>query len=189
MAQERWRDVVGFEGLYVVSNLGNIMSLPRRVKFGNTERVSEGRLLSQCNDRDGYKIVVLTDGSRRKTGKVHRIVATAFIPNPAGLETVDHINANKSDNSVENLRWCSSIANTKMAWKMGLRGSASNEAIQALIKRTAKPVMRDDGERYESVTAAAKSLGVTDNAVQAVLHGRHKRCKGHTFKYVEEFDD
>lgn len=190
MAHEVWRDVVGFEGRYIVSNMGNVMSLPRRVKFGRNERLAEGRMLAQSIDHYGYFIVVLSDGaSRRKIGKVHRLVAEAFIPNPGNLATVDHINGIKTDNNVENLRWCSSEDNVRYAWAMGLCNPVSPESIAALVVRTSRAVVRDDGKTFPSVTDAARALGVTDNAVQAVLHGRNKTCRGHTFKYVEGGDN
>ena len=130
-------------------------------------------------------MVVLTNGAKvRKTARVHRLVAEAFIPNPENLATVDHVNNVKTDNRVENLRWCSNEDNVRYAWKDGLRGPMCEAAIDALVKRTARSVIRSDGKRFMSVMDAARALGVTDNAVQAVLHGRNKTCKGFTFSYA-----
>jgi hypothetical protein len=187
MAQEIWRNVVGFEGLYIVSNLGNVMSLPRVVRFGPHSRLAEGRAVAQCKDAYGYSVVFLSNGAkRRKNGKVHRLVAEAFIPNPDNLETVDHINGIKGDNRVENLRWCSAVDNFRYACEKGLHGRMCKEAIEELARRTARPVIRDDGEVFSSVAEAARALGVTDNAVQAVLHGRNRTCRKHTFEYLED---
>ena len=96
---EVWRDVPGYEGIYQASNLGRIRSLKTKAK----------KVLKQnCNAR-GYYVVNLFD----KEGKlshvqVHRIIALTWIPNPDNKPTVDHIDRNKENNNVENLRWATS---------------------------------------------------------------------------------
>lgn len=108
MESEIWKDVVGYEGLYQVSNLGNVKSYPR-VYFPNkkfTTRKTVGKILKQ-SIRSGYKVVALIDrNSKHKVFTVHRLVASSFIPNPQKKPQVDHINGVKTDNNVNNLRWC-----------------------------------------------------------------------------------
>ena len=96
---ELWKDVVGYEGLYKVSNLGRIKSIPRN----GTVKVEKIR--KQALTRDGYYSVVLHKDNKPKTMRVHRVVAMAFIPNPLNKSQIDHINTNRLDNRVENLRW------------------------------------------------------------------------------------
>ena len=183
---EEWRDIAGFEDLYQVSDKGRVRSKTRRVRFGNRWRVAEGRILKQSTDAYGYNIVILSNGAKcRKTSKVHRLVAQAFIPNPENLDVVDHIDCNKQNNDVSNLRWCTSAQNTRYAYENGLIHQ-TEESIRKLVERSSKPVVRDDGEIYPSVRAAARANGVTDNAIHHVLHERkyHRVCKGHTFSYA-----
>lgn len=95
---EEWRDVSGFEGLYEVSSLGNIRSL-------DYNHTGVTKILKPFPTADGYLRVCLYKGDNRTTKTIHTLVARAFIPNPEGKPEIDHINQNKQDNRVENLRW------------------------------------------------------------------------------------
>lgn len=101
---EEWRPVVGYEGLYEVSDWGNVRSL-------NYNKTNQVKLLKQVAAKDGYLVVCLHKNGKQKEGKIHRLVATAFIPNQDDKPTVDHINGNKTDNRVENLRWATQMEN------------------------------------------------------------------------------
>lgn len=89
--KEEWKIVKGYEGLYVVSNTGRVSS--------------KNGIMTQYDDTHGYMGVNLSKKSKHKVGKVHRLVATAFISNPENKSTVNHLNGNKKDNSIENLEW------------------------------------------------------------------------------------
>lgn len=95
MTNEVWKDIEGYEGLYQVSNMGNVKS----VGYGKE------RVLKFGKNNDGYLRVVLYKEGKGKTHKVHRLVAQAFIPNPENKEQIDHLNTIRTDNRVENLRW------------------------------------------------------------------------------------
>lgn len=97
---EIWKDIDGYEGKYQVSNLGRIKSLKDR--YGNTIE----KILKPGKIKNGYLIVILCKNGTKKTSKVHRLVANAFIPNTNNFRCVNHKDENKENNCVENLEWC-----------------------------------------------------------------------------------
>ena len=107
---ETWKDVPGYEGLYSVSNYGQIRSHDRlidRTSSGQGTYELPGRILKARIDRDGYCLITLNSGFDPKTFKVHRIVAEAFIPNPKNLPHVDHCDGDRGNNCLSNLKWSS----------------------------------------------------------------------------------
>ena len=117
---EIWKDIQGYENLYQVSNLGRIKSLDRKVKVGiknNDIVLHKGKILKLNQKRNGYLSVDLSKEGIVKTISVHRLVAIAFIPNVDNKMQVNHINAKKYDNRVENLEWCSYEENKEHAKK------------------------------------------------------------------------
>ena len=102
---EEWKVIDGYDDYYV-SNLGRIKSLKGK----------NPRILKQNFNAHGYLQVSLSKNNIRKTYRVNRLVANAFISNPNNLPQVNHINCDKTDNRVENLEWCSISHNTKHAF-------------------------------------------------------------------------
>jgi hypothetical protein len=112
--EEIWKDVKDFEGLYQVSNLGNVKRLV-------SKRVFAERLIGNSIDRYGYVKRVLCKDGKMYFFTEHRLVANAFIPNDFNKPTVNHINGIKTDNMVENLEWCTIKENNDHAIKTGLK--------------------------------------------------------------------
>lgn len=109
---EIWKPVKGYEGLYEVSNLGNVRSLDRHLMLGNHYCLLKGKPIKPYLTPKGYLMADLCKNSQRTHYLVHRLVANAFIPNPNNLPCIDHINTIKTDNRVENLRWCTNKENS-----------------------------------------------------------------------------
>jgi hypothetical protein len=105
---EIWKDIINFEGLYQVSNLGNIKSLERVTYFGlNSQRIEEEKLLSPKDNTYGYLTVNLSNKQIRKTSYIHILVATAFVEkSDINLIEVNHKDCNKTNNKSSNLEWC-----------------------------------------------------------------------------------
>lgn len=107
--QEIWKQVKGYEGLYEVSNLGNV----KRVGSfrGVNKKYLNGHFLTPVDNGKGYFRIKLTANNKSKRVMLHRIIAEAFIPRIEGKNVVNHINHNKQDNSIENLEWCTQSEN------------------------------------------------------------------------------
>ena len=111
--EEIWKDIPNFEGIYQVSNLGNVKVLDRIVNSAikNNSKVKRvGKMLKQYNKRNYYQ-VTLTINNKRTYCNVHRLVALAFIPIPDNLPQVNHKDENTFNNCVDNLEWCTAKYN------------------------------------------------------------------------------
>jgi hypothetical protein len=122
--EEIWKEIIGTNGSYSVSNKGRIRTNEYYVKNRYGERVVSGRIKKLNNHNQGYLIVSFFRFG--KTKLVHRIVATHFIPNPNNLEFVNHKNGDKKDNQVENLEWCTRQQNEDHAFSTGLKNSSES---------------------------------------------------------------
>lgn len=185
--REEWRDVVGYEGLYQVSNLGRVKGVARKVnRNGHMVSVPE-RLLNQNDNTNGYLRVSLSKGNHTKQAFVHRLVAEAFVDNPKGCKYIDHLDNDRHNNHVDNLAWCTQSENIAASYARGQRKYVpmSEEARARVTKKIAKPVVRSDGKIYPSVTSAAKDLGVTMAMVSHVLNGRAQTALGYSFRYAK----
>lgn len=118
---EVWKDVVGYEGLYQVSNFGNIKSLDRIVKKPNgVSYLRKGKICTQSKSNLGYMTVGFTVNNKKVNKYVHRLVAEAFITNMNNYPQVNHIDCDKTNNRMYNLEWCTNSQNHIHASKNGL---------------------------------------------------------------------
>lgn len=130
--KEEWRDVLNYIGRYQVSNFGRVKSLSYEyVDSRGHRRVNKGRVLKNVEDRHGYHVVCLHN-INQKNHKVHRLVALAFIDNPEELPIINHRNGVKTDNTVDNLEWCSYKYNTNHAFQNGLCTSGEGHHYSTL---------------------------------------------------------
>ena len=124
--EEIWKPVVGWEGLYEVSNMGRVKSLPRFHNAIHPYTSKEKILQPRGKSKNGeYLSVSLYNNYHIKQKRVHVLVAEAFIPNPNGYKEINHKNEIKSDNRAENLEWCdrsynvtyNGLGKRRMAWR------------------------------------------------------------------------
>lgn len=112
--EEIWKDIDGYEGIYQVSNMGQVKSLDRMVtNIDGVTYMVRGRILRQANDDKGYKRVTLSKNCITKNYQVHRLVAIAFIPNPNNYPVVNHLDETPQNNRVDNLEFCTQEHNLK----------------------------------------------------------------------------
>lgn len=122
--EEIWKDVVGYEGLYKVSNLGRVYSLPRPSAKGGIKKQT---------DMNGYLRTILSKNGKKFNAGVHRLVAEAFIPNPENKPTVNHEDGNKHNNKVTNLAWATDVEQLQHSFKCGLRKKQCNIERKGII--------------------------------------------------------
>ena len=119
MNEELWKDIAGYEGLYQVSNMGQVKRLCTKVNAkNNSTRIKKEKILKKATYSWGYEYVCLSVNVKREKKKVHRLVAETFIPNPNNLPQVNHINGVKNDNRVSNLEWCNNSENMKHMYRL-----------------------------------------------------------------------
>lgn len=179
---EQWKPIENTGGRYEVSNTGKIRSM----NYKNTGTIRE---LKPGADPKGYlKTMVLIDG-KYKTVKIHRLVASAFIPNPEGKPQVNHKDGNKNNNSVGNLEWVSNMDNAHHAINNGLFSNSYDAAAAANEKRKRPVIATDESGKqlvFDSIAEASRQLNVGRRHVQSVLNGKRNHTGGYKFQYLDK---
>ena len=199
--KEEWKDIKGWEGYYMVSNLGNVKSLERTVRNGKGYRTVPERIMKLQKNRNGYLSVILTKDGIIKRCTIHKLVAEAFLPNPQNYKEVNHKDENKENNIISNLEWCDRLYNMTYngrAKKVGekLKGRKhSEETIKKIAERLSKPVFSVNKESglimwWQSASEAGRILGITKQSICACCKGRkYKSAGGFYWFYADEDDD
>lgn len=148
--QEIWKDIEGYEGLYQISNFGRVKSFQKSSKYHSPKEM----ILKPSLINSGYGVVTLYNQNKRQKFQVHRLVASAFIPNLQNLPCVNHKDENKLNNCAENLEWCTYSYNNNY-------GTAK---IRASLTRSTPVAQKTlDGfllATYQSVQIASELLNV-----------------------------
>ncbi len=171
----QWEDIQGFEGIYQVSNQGQVKRLSRTQvdKSGRTQNYKEKILKTRLRD-DGYVDVCLWDSKTNKKfiPKVHRLVAQAFIPNPLNKDFVNHKDGNKSNNNSYNLEWCTQSENENHAWETGLKVGGEKHYSSKLTKYQVGEIRKSyiPYSKDFSMSALAKKYNVSPNAIFSIIH-------------------
>ena len=161
---EEWRDISGFDG-YQVSNFGQVRSFkyktPRIMKLGLAK---------------GYPRVDLSRDNKKTHMSIHRLVATAFIPNPESKPQVNHIDGNPKNNCVEKLEWCTSSENNQHALATGLRRQGGEHPDAKLTNEQARFIRDNPGSLNER--QLAKMFGVDPSTIADIRRGEHYKTAG-----------
>lgn len=198
--KEVWQPVKDYEGLYEVSSLGRIRSLNHAVidSCGKKQHF-KGRLLKPCCTSGNYLIVTLHKGSQKKNFLVHRLVASAFVPNPHNYPQINHKDENKHNNKISNLEWCTAHYNnfygshmrraivtrrSNVNWKRSIVKNAEarkKTVIQCNMNGQTLKV-------WPSLSEVEKKLKINRSNISACCHGRRENAGGYVWKLVSKED-
>ena len=176
---EVWKDVVGYEGLYEVSNHGNVRSLDRTVMVNAHERLYrklKGNILKPTKTI-GYCKVTLSKNGKQKYFNVHRLVALSFIPNPSNFPIVNHKDETRDNNNVDNLEWCTHQYN--LAY-----GSSSKKIAKKLGKKVrGTHLVTGEVIEFPSMMEAGRN-GFTSSSVSNCCNGHIESYKKYKWKFI-----
>ena len=187
---EEWRDVVEWNN-YLVSSYGRIVSKFYTYLHGDAIYNKNASILNPTHNggKPGYLTVLLSDGKeRRKRISVHRIVATAFIPNPNNLPVINHKDENSFNNRADNLEWCTQAENNAYG---------THRIRQAAKQRYSAPKRKEvvqlslNGElisRYDSIAFASEATGIPRTTIDnGILHKSIVRGK-FRWMYLSDYE-
>lgn len=166
-------------GLYQISNLGNIKTSRRQG--------SKGGLLTPSKGKNGYYVVNLVKNGKSKFFLCHRIIAEAFIPNPNNYPYINHIDGNKQNNNISNLEWCTCQHNVREAYRIGLSPKGLGTRLS-----NCHPVIQLDMnckfiKEWEYIRLASLALNIPEASISACCRGKHKSTHNFKFVYKEDY--
>lgn len=180
---EEWMDIVGYEGYYQISTHGRILSL----KVGHKKR-KVPRLMKPQVEKKGYLRIMLRKLYKYEHFMIHRLVATAFIPNPHNLPFVNHKDENKKNNMVSNLEWCTNEYNENYGTR-NLRSSLSRMKPILVFDKSTNQLLAE----FPSIKDAAKAYGKDEAYIAKYCRGlssiRRKDLKGLRFEFKYKKDN
>lgn len=173
--EEKWVDIQGYEGLYQISNHGNVRSLDRPVrtilrnKMVST-RIVKGKNLKPKFNGTEYLGVILSKENKQKTLRINRLVGFHFLVKGENHTQVNHIDGNKFNNHVNNLEWCTAKENMKHAYEIGLRKGGQDCNLSKLTEVEVLQIveLKRQGKRSVDVSRA---FNISVRTVNRILHG------------------
>jgi len=189
--EEIWKDVIGYEGYYKVSNLGNVTSLDRVINYGmyDCSRLFKGALIKSSDNGIGYLQVTLSKNGR-KNYLLHRLVALHFIPNTENLPEVNHKDGNKYNCSSSNLEWSSHKCNMiHSVTELCNYSNHPNKLKVGSLNWNSKKVNQCDLsgnfiKSFGSSTEASRETGIDFSSIQKVCLNKRSSAGGFKWEYA-----
>ncbi len=197
MQEEIWKDIIGYEGLYQISNLGRVKSLPKKLKCRNGFfRIKTEKIIPNRINNKGYFTITLWNNYKCKTFLTHRLIAIHFIPNIENKPCIDHIDTDRLNNSIDNLRWCTHKENMNNPISL-INNSTSKKACSSRTNKTKKERGRKtapkDVCRYDlhgkyidtfySATDAENKIGISQSDISACCLKKKPSAGGYLWAF------
>lgn len=179
--EEQWKDIIGYEELYQISNLGRVKSL-------NYNHTGKEQILKLHKDKGGYLRVDLCKDGKVKNCLIHRLVGNAFIPNDDIFKTqINHKDENKENNNVNNLEYCDMSYNNNY-------GTHQERCAKARLNhpKLSKKVNQysKDGktfiQSFQSAMEIQRQLGFANTHISDCCIGKRKSAYGFRWKYKND---
>lgn len=195
--KEIWKPIVGYEGLYEVSNLGNVRSLDRYVKGKRDGFPSfvKGKQLTPILNCYGYFRVNLCNSEGRKSKFIHQLVCSAFLDNPNNYNQINHKDETRTNNNLDNLEWCDAKYNANYGTRnqrlsvstSGVKKNFSKKGLERIKLKNSKPIIGTNiftGEEIQfSSISSTKQSGFCSRSVSECLSNKKKTYKGYLWRY------
>lgn len=191
---ELWKDVKGYEGLYQVSNLGNVRSVDHETEVtrnGVTFAIlKKGKVLIPTTRQHGYLGVMLYGKGGHatrgfKTFSVHRLVAEAFVENPNGYDEINHLDECKTNNRADNLEWCDRVHNVRY-------GTGIERGHKKIGEQLRRPIVQMDMQgnvikEWQSMTEVEQETGMSKSNICNCCrhHPRYSHAYGYKWEYAD----
>jgi len=171
---EVWKDIIGFEGYYQISNMGRVKGMHRPlIRLGRVYKYACKKLLALTFAGAGYLRIILCKDGVKKSHYVHILVANAFIPNPENKPTVNHKKGIKTDNRATEIEWATRSENTTHAHNTGLIVANFGEnAASAKLKNCDIPVIREMLKNGYKARMIALKYNVSNNTIYSIKNGK-----------------
>ena len=192
--KEVWKDIVGYEGFYQISNIGRVRSLDRIIKYRDGRvNHTKGRIIKPFINTTGYKTVLLIKERSKKHKLIHRLIAEMFIPNPYNKPCIDHINRVRTDNRIQNLRWVTHKENmnnelTKKHLRVAHRGRKATEETKMKLReintRNKRVLCVETGIVYISTMEAGRQTQICPSSIVECCNGKRKSAGKFHWRYL-----
>jgi len=185
---EKWKDIKGYEGYYQVSTLGRVRSLDRLIysKDGHSPYMINGHIMCDGTSTGGYRMITLSKKGNKRIFHVHRLVASAFIPNPYNKETVNHKDECVTNNKVENLEWMTQAENNAYGTRLyrqktnpnvvGHRINLTKEELSnELVNTTYCEIANKYGVSKRTIIKYAKDFNISKHSLLGTRNMNNKK--------------
>lgn len=175
MGREIWKEVIGYEGLYQISNRGNVKSLERINNYG---RPVKEKILKPNLSKVGYFTIRLSKNGRSRARYIHRLIAIYFIANPSNKKYINHKNGVKTDNRIKNLEWCTNQENSIHAAKLGLNKYKGGNDIPCIQINLNGVIIK----KHSSRKKASLKTNIHSGSISDCINGNRNTAGGYIWE-------